>query len=159
MSKTTPMQTPKEKKPFLERLPSNLPFVPIIRRPDYQLRRVKLAIPTSIPIQVIIAVVFIGLFFIYIGGFYDLAQEPIAFGSTSGGDPVVIYPNNLNAQFLVEGLAAGFLMFIGAMGFFLIHYSTQYAYSPRNSIVLLILGIAIVVISWIAVVFMLLQKF
>lgn len=157
-ARTSASESKKENKSFLERLPSNLPFAPIVRRPDYQLRHVRLSAPTSIPIQLVIAVIFIGLFFIYIGGFYDLAQDPVpAFGSSSDGDPVVIL-NRLNHQYLVEGIAAGFLMFIGAGGFFLIHYSTQYAYSPRNSTILLLMGIGIVVIAWIAVAFMMGQK-
>jgi len=149
----------KEDKSLLERLPSNLPFLPVVRRPDYQLRFVRLTAPKSIPIQLIIALVFIGLFFIYIGGFYDLAQEPVpAFGQDPNSGEAIVIVRSLNQQYLVEGLAAGFLMFIGAGGFFLIHYSTQYAYSPRNATILLILGIGVVVISWIAVTLMLKAK-
>jgi len=157
MSKTRKAVEKKEDKPLLERLPSKIPFAPIVRRPDYQLRHVRLSAPTAIPIQLILAVVFIGLFFIYIGGFYDLAQEPPAFGQNSDGSPMVII-KELNHQFLVEGMAAGFLMFIGAGGFFLIHYSTQYAYSQRNATILLIMGIGVVVLCWVAVVFILRQK-
>jgi len=157
MSKTRKATEEKADKPFLDRLPSKIPFAPIVRRPDYQLRHVRLSAPTAIPIQLILAVIFIGLFFIYIGGFYDLAQEPPAFGQNADGSPMVII-KELNHQFLVEGMAAGFLMFIGAGGFFLIHYSTQYAYSQRNATILLIMGIAIVVLAWVAVVFILRQK-
>lgn len=157
MSKTRKAVEKKEDKPFLEKLPSKIPFAPIVRRPDYQLRHVRLSAPTAIPIQLILAVIFIGLFFIYIGGFYDLAQEPPAFGQDGNGDPIVVI-KELNHQFLVEGMAAGFLMFIGAGGFFLIHYSTQYAYSQRNATILLIMGIGVVVICWVAVVFILRQK-
>ncbi|MFW9924698.1 MAG: hypothetical protein ACFFDW_15565, partial [Candidatus Thorarchaeota archaeon] len=55
-------------------------------------------------------------------------------------------------------MAAGLLMFIGAAGFFLIYYSTQYAYSPRNSIILLVLGIGVVIIAWVPIMYMLLVK-
>ncbi len=157
MSKTKKATEKEVDKPFLERLPSKLPFAPLVRRPDYQLRHVRLTAPTAIPIQLVMAVVFIGLFFIYIGGFYDLAQEPPAFGQKSDGSPLVIL-TELNHQFLVEGMAAGFLMFIGAGGFFLIHYSTQYAYSQKNATILLIMGIGIVVLCWVGVVFILRQK-
>lgn len=145
--------------PFMERLPSNVPFAPIVRRPDYQLRFVKFSAPTSIPVELIIAVVFLGLFFIYMGGFYDLAQTEIsAFGSDQAGNPLVIYPSQLDSQFLVEGMAAGLLMFIGGGGFFLVYYSTQYAYSPRNATILLVVGIGIVAIAWVAIMYMLLTK-
>ncbi len=145
--------------PLMERLPSNVPFAPLVRRPDYQLRFVKFSVPTTIPIEIIIAVVFIGLFFIYMGGFYDLAQDNLsAFGSDKQGNPIVIYPNQLDSQFLVEGMAAGLLMFIGAGGFFLLYYSTQYAYSPKNATVLLVVGIGVVALAWIAIMYMLLTK-
>lgn len=162
MSKArTSSQTTKKDEdiPFMERLPSNVPFAPIVRRPDYQLRFIKLSAPTSIPVELIIAVVFIGLFFIYMGGFYDLAQDNLsAFGSDAQGNPMVIYPSQLDSQFLVEGMAAGLLMFIGAGGFFLLYYSTQYAYSPKNATILLVVGIGIVALSWVAIMYMLLTK-
>ncbi|MFW9924488.1 MAG: hypothetical protein ACFFDW_14485, partial [Candidatus Thorarchaeota archaeon] len=107
-SKTKQSSKPvkKEDKTILERMPSNLPFMPIVRRPDYQLRYAKLTAPSSIPIELIIAVVFLGLFFIYIGGFYDLAQTQISAFGSSGDNPLVIYPGQLDQQFLVEGMAA-----------------------------------------------------
>lgn len=158
-ARTSSQTTKKDDTPFMERLPSNVPFVPIIRRPDYQLRFIKLSVPTSIPVELILAVVFIGLFFIYMGGFYDLAQDSLsAFGSDQAGNPMVIYPSQLDSQFLVEGMAAGLLMFIGAGGFFLIHHSTQYAYSPKNATILLVVGIGIVALAWVAIMYMLLTK-
>ena len=160
-AKTSSQTAKKDKEdiPFMERLPSNVPFAPIVRRPDYQLRFIKLRAPTSIPVELIIAVVFIGLFFIYMGGFYDLAQDNLsAFGSDQQGNPMVIYPSQLDSQFLVEGMAAGLLMFIGGGGFFLLYYSTQYAYSPKNATVLLVVGIGIVALAWVAIMYMLLTK-
>jgi hypothetical protein len=158
-ARTSASKKEKKKKTFLERLPSNLPFIPVVRRPDYQLRHIRLSAPTAIPVQVVIAVVFIGLFFIYVGGFYDLAQDPVpAFGTDPNTDEAVVIFARLNHQYLVEGIAAGFLMFIGAGGFFLIHYSTHYAYSPRNSTFLLLAGIGLVTVCWIGVTFMLRQK-
>ena len=71
---------------------------------------------------------------------------------------MVIYPGQLDRQFLVEGMAAGILMFIGAGGFFLIYYSTQYAYSPKNATILLLCGIGVVAVAWIGVMFMLRTK-
>jgi hypothetical protein len=153
MSKSKASKSKKDSKSLMESLPSNVPFAPVVRRPDYQLRFVKFSLPTEIPIELIMAVVLIGLFFIYIGGFYDLAQDNIlAFGSDSQGNPVVI-SGELGSQFLVEGLAAGILMFVGAGGFFLINYSTKYAYSPRNSTILLIIGVGVVVIAWVSIMF------
>ncbi|MHA1154638.1 MAG: hypothetical protein ACTSQK_00895 [Candidatus Heimdallarchaeota archaeon] len=159
-AKTSSQTTKKDENiPFMERLPSNVPFAPLVRRPDYQLRFVKFSVPTSIPIELIIAVVFIGLFFIYMGGFYDLAQDNLsAFGSGADGNPIVIYPSQLDSQFLVEGMDAGLLMFIGAGGFFMLYYSTQYAYSTKNATILLVVGIGVVALAWVAIMYMLLTK-
>lgn len=152
-----PNKSTQEKRPFLERLPSNLPFPPLIRRPDYQLRRVKIEMPRTIPTSLIVVVVLVGILFIYVGGTYDLTQDPLAFGGDQEGNPVVI-SSQLDHQFLVEGLAAGFLMFLGAGGFFLIYYSTQYAYSPKNSTILLLVGIGAVIIAWVSIMSMMGKK-
>ncbi|MHA1125998.1 MAG: hypothetical protein ACTSO7_10905 [Candidatus Heimdallarchaeota archaeon] len=154
MSKTA--KSEKTSKSGLERLPENIPFLPVVRRPDYQLRFVKLSAPTSIPIELIIAVIFIGLFFIYMGGFYNIARDSIAFG-TYNDQPYVIV-RALDHQFLFEGMAAGILMFVGAGGMFMIYYSTQYAYSPKNATILLVVGIGVFVLAWVACMFMLTTK-
>ena len=154
MSKTA--KSKKDTKSGLERLPENIPFLPVVRRPDYQLRFVKLSAPTSIPIELIIAVIFIGLSFIYMGGFYNIARDSIAFG-TYNDQPYVII-RALDHQFMFEGMAAALLMFIGAGGMFMVYYSTQYAYSPKNATILLVVGIGVFVLAWVACMFMLTTK-
>ncbi|NHJ48494.1 MAG: hypothetical protein FK733_11980 [Asgard group archaeon] len=140
------------KKSFLSKLPSNIPFVPVIRRPDYQLRRVRLKFPRSIPTALVIALMLSGVFFIYIGGFYYVTTENLrtTYPHPNTGEPKFIWMNELNEQTIVEGVAAGILMFIGAGGFYLVHYSTQYAYSPSQATKILLIGLALILLSFAA---------
>jgi hypothetical protein len=134
---------------FLSRLPSNLPFVPVVRRPDYQLRRAKLRFPRKIPTAFLITLMLSGVFFIYIGGFYYLTNENLRTTVTHPitDEPAFIWMNELNEQTIVEGVAAGILMFIGAGGFYLVHYSTHFAYSPSQATKILLIGLALILLS------------
>lgn len=143
----------------LDRLPKNLPFAPIVRRPDYQLRRVKLSVPKRIPTSIILACVLLGLFFVLAGGFAAIAQNELnAYGTDVYDNPVTFYPEGLDHQFLYEGIAAGTLMFIGAFGFFLINNATKYAYSPKHATVSLVVGIGLIIAALFPIMFMMLTK-
>ena len=147
------------KKRGLDRLPKNIPFAPIVRRPDYQLRRVKLSVPKKIPISLILALVLLGLFFVYAGGFANLAQDELnAYGTDVYDNPITIYPEGLDHQFLYEGIAAATLMFIGALGFFLINNTTRYAYSPKHATISLVVGIGLIIAAIFPIMYMLLTK-
>ncbi|NHJ05799.1 MAG: hypothetical protein EAX90_13315 [Candidatus Heimdallarchaeota archaeon] len=148
-----------EKRSFLDRLPTNLPFAPLVRRPDYQLRRIRLTKPKGIPVSIILLLIFSGVFFIYIGGMYDLNpdHELVNFITDTFGDPITVFPE-MNSQFLLEGIAAGLLIFIGAGGFFLIHHSMKYAYDTRKSYTSIFVGLGIVTVTFIAIMLMFLEK-
>ncbi|NHJ86665.1 MAG: hypothetical protein FK734_14470 [Asgard group archaeon] len=154
----------KTQKDFLDRLPSNLPFVPFLRRPDYQLRHVKFTKLKQIKhwklnATLLLAMIFIGTFFIYTGGFYYLSRDK---NYTYVLDPITQDPEfiwqNLNEQTIPEGIAAGILMSTGASGFFLIQKSTQYAYSQNTAIKYLLGGIALVTFALLALMSMLITK-
>ncbi len=147
------------KKRRIDRLPKNLPFAPLVRRPDYQLRRVKLSVPKKIPTNIILACVLLGLFFIFAGGFANLAQDELnAFGTDVYDNPITIYPEGLDHQFLYEGIAAGTLMFVGAFGFFLIDRASKYAYSPKHAIISLVVGMGLIIAALFPIMYMLLTK-
>ena len=147
------------KKSFLEKLPSNVPFVPLVRRPDYRLRRLKIRIPRSIPASLIIVMMLMGVFFIYIGGFYFLTHdEVLPFGTDpETGEPEVIF-KDVHEQFIFEGIAAGILMYIGAGGMYLIHKSTSFAYSPRQATTYLLIGIGLVTLALGSIMYMFIIK-
>ena len=144
---------------LLERLPDNILFAPIVRRPDYQLRRVKVTVPRSIPASLIITLVLLGVFFVFAGGFASATQGELnAYGTDVFDNPVTIYPEGLDHQFLYEGIAAGTLMFIGAFGFYLMHNATKYAYSPKHATISLVVGIGLVIAPIFPIMYMLIVK-
>ena len=148
-----------EKRSFLDRLPSNLPFAPLVRRPDYQLMKIRFKKPKGVPVSVIIVLILTGVFFIYIGGMYDLNPdyELVSFLTDKFGDPITVFPE-INSQLLLEGFAAGTLMFIGAGGFYLIHNSMKYAYNQRKATTTLFVGLGIIIFSFVALMLMFLKK-
>ncbi len=147
------------KKSFLERLPSNLSFVPLVRRPDFRLRKIKLKIPRSIPVSFIIVMMLMGVFFIYIGGFYFVAQDEVyPFGTDPKTGEREVILNELHHQYVFEGIAAGILMYIGAGGMYLIHHSTNYAYTPARATTFLLIGISLVIFALGSIMFMFIVK-
>lgn len=84
-------------------------------------------------------------------------QELVNFITDTFGDPITIFPE-MNSQFLLEGIAAGILIFISAGGFFLIHHSMKYAYDARKSYRSIFVGLGIVTVAFIAIMLMFLEK-
>ncbi len=138
---------------FLQRLPSNIPFVPIVRRPDFQLRRIRLRAPTKISATLIIVLMLLGVFYIFIGGLYyasndenyAIVEHPIT------GNPSVIWMYSYEDQTIFEGVAVGILIYIGAGGYYLIHQAAYYAYSPATATKYLCIGIALTLLAILAV--------
>ena len=138
---------------FLDKLPSKVPFVPGVRRPRYQLRRVKGRFNRKLATTIIIALMFMGTFYVLVGGFYYSAQDenyaivehPIT------REPTPIWMYDLHEQTIFEGTAVGILAFIGAGGFYLIHQSSHYAYSPVTAAKYMIAGIFIALFAILAV--------
>ncbi len=101
----------------------------------------------------------LGLFFVYAGGFAALAQDELnAYVTDVYNNPVTIYPEGLDHQFLYEGIAAGTLMFIGAFGFYLIDKTTKYAYSPKHATLCLVVGMGLIIAALFPIMYMLLTK-
>lgn len=73
------------------------------------------------------------------GGVYDFLEKPYPLLPTSGGF-LVFYPYTLNEQWLSESIIVMIFYFIGVVGFLLMYQSTQYAYRPRQAVILLLIG-------------------
>ena len=83
-----------------------LPWVFGVKRPAFVFYRIRMAIPTTVPTNLIYLGVFLGVFYIFMGGVYDLVNDDvIAFGSDQQGNPLLWYPSQ-DRQFLIEGIVA-----------------------------------------------------
>jgi magnesium-transporting ATPase (P-type) len=144
-------------KHFLEKLPSNLPFPPFIRRPNYQLRNTKLRFNKRKYVALFLVIIFLGTFFIYIGGFYYTNNDRNAAfvpDPDKNGQPGPIWKYTLSEQTILEGITFGTLCCVGSSGMYLMHQSTHYAYSPSIAAKYLLIGVALTLFAMTGIVVM-----
>jgi len=130
--------------------------IPFLKRPRLELRKPKFEIPKLTQNRMTVLVL-IAVWFLLSGGIYILIQRPAALAFTSAGSPIFLYPQ-FDRMFLLEGIVAGLLFIVGGIGFILIYQSTKYAYDPKFANILLYSGIALVLVAYFGVNFMLESK-
>jgi len=73
------------------------------------------------------AVVFVSYFLVLSGVIYDIIVEPPSIGSTTDDKgavkPIAFLQYRVNGQFIIEGLGAGMLFALGALGFIILDIS------------------------------------
>ena len=84
--------------------------------------KLNLTTPTfSLPNKFLVLALMIFSYFIVLSGIiYDVINQPPSMGQEKVGNhvrPVAILSHRLNAQYIIEGLSAGALFVIGALGF------------------------------------------
>ncbi len=109
--------------------------------------------------SLIIVMMLMGVFFIYIGGFYFITQDEVyPFGTDPKTGEREVILNERHHQYVFEGIAVGILMYNGAGGMYLIHHSTNYAYRPAQVTMFLLIGIGLVIFALGLIVFMFIVK-
>jgi hypothetical protein len=127
---------------------NKLPWVvPGLRQPRFVFYRIKLTIPTSVPPQLIFFLVFASVFYIYIGGVYNVLLNPIAIASDAQNNPVLI-ARGIDTQFIIEGVVAGILMFAGAFGLYLLKEASADPYNINRANSYLVGGVIVVMLSF-----------
>lgn len=100
------------------------------------------------PSVTIIVLIFLGFaIFSLGGGIYDILEKPMAL-LPAPEFPVFFY-SGLQEQTLNESLQAMFLITIGTLGCFVVYRSTRYAYRPRTAAILLLIGLALLILSFV----------
>jgi hypothetical protein len=84
------------------------------------------------------------------GGIYDLLEQP-AFAIFIQGRPYFAYPYSLGEQFLGESMFVMILYGLGTAGLLITYQSTKYAYRPRQAFMLLLMGVLLIIMSYIFV--------
>lgn len=129
---------------------SKLPWVvPGFRRPKFIFYRIKFTIPTSIDSRIIFFLVYVSIFYIYIGGVYNLLEDPIAIASDAQNNPVLV-AEGLDRQFIIEGVVAGMLMFAGFFGFLLLKEATADPYNTNRANSYLLGGFVLIFFAFLA---------
>ena len=106
-----------------------LPWLVGLKRPNFVFYRIKVTIPTSIPCSLIYGLIYFSILYIFVGGVYDLVEQPYARGADASGNPLLIFQDQ-DRQFLIEGIVAGVMMFVGAAGLYFISQATT---DPHNT--------------------------
>ena len=120
---------------------AKLPWiVPGIRRPNFRFYKLTFTIPREVPGRLFFIFIFLAIFYVYIGGVYDLVEKPLTIGSDANQNPLLIYPGGTDRQFLLEGVVAGILMFIGFGGLYLLDSAAKDPHDTQRAINFIVIG-------------------
>lgn len=124
---------------------SRLPWVPGLKKPSIDFRVPDFELPYEAPQKYLLAVILFVIVFLLAGGIYNITENPLPMGQTA--TRLVPVFQSSSEQFLLESLIAALFFSLGSGGFYLIRYSTRFAYDIRTSMTLLILGMILAVIA------------
>jgi hypothetical protein len=85
------------------------------------------------------------------GGIYDVLIQPIVAIVASGGRIISFYPYGITEQLLLESVIIMVFYAMGFAGFLIAYRSTKYVYSPRQAYRFLLVGVVLLLISYILV--------
>ncbi len=125
--------------------------IPRMRLPE--LKDKTFSLPTP-PRTLAMIGIYIGLFFVMMGGVYlitpRMGQEPMpALGADSSGNPVWLYPS-VHDAFIIESIVGAAIFFMGAIGFMFLFEATKYSLNPSYGRKILILGLTLSLVAFIS---------
>lgn len=118
---------------------------------SFSLGKLYKRITTTQPSTIAVTAVVIGLaIFLFGGGLFTLTRENIlpSFYDSANNVFYFLYPD-VSDQFISDTVIAVILYGMGFVGLISIYQSTKNAYKPRQAYMLLIVGIALVLLSYI----------
>jgi hypothetical protein len=105
-------------------------------------------ISTAKPSTLLVTIVVLGgAIFLFGGGLYDIIVQPLASFYT-GSKFYFLYPD-LSSQFLFDTVLSAMLYVLGFVGLLSIYQSSKHAYNPRSAYMQMILGVTLLLISYI----------
>jgi len=145
----------------LEKIKSRTPWIfgdslrkPKIGFPKVRLPRISLPMPSR---SLSVVSILIILFVLQTGVVYLMVREPPALGSNSAGDPIFIY-SDVHESFIIEGIVASILIIFCSMGFILLYQASKYVYNKKMAVWILLIGVLMIIISFILLQYMLSVK-
>ncbi|MFX0056739.1 MAG: hypothetical protein ACFE85_10550 [Candidatus Hodarchaeota archaeon] len=114
-----------------------------------KLKLPKMGIPMpgrSLSIIIIYAI----LFLLQMGIIYLIYTQPPALGAVPNtGEPMFLFPS-LHDSFIIEGIVASIFIFLCSTGFVLLYQASKYVYNKSIAIRILVIGIILVFVTFIA---------
>jgi predicted neutral ceramidase superfamily lipid hydrolase len=115
---------------------------------SFSINRFYRRISTAKPSTLILSIVTIAFaVFLFGGGLYDIITPPLP-AVFSGQRFYLIYPQ-LSEQFMSDSLLSMILYSFGIIGLIAIYQSTKHAYKPRQAYMMFIVGLVLVLITYI----------
>ncbi|MBS7615353.1 hypothetical protein KEJ18_06465 [Candidatus Bathyarchaeota archaeon] len=119
---------------------------------NYFLQKVVSKLATYRPSQLFIAITIMATaIFLLGGGVYDVLMNPVAAIPLGSGRFLAFIPYQIHDQLLVGSIAVMILYALGATGFLLIYRSTRHVHNLRQVSFLIGIGVALVLIAYIAI--------
>ena len=116
---------------------------------SFSLRRWFDRLSSTKPSSLVISIVVVGYaIFLFGGGLYTIISSPLPSYYVEGSGFLFIYPE-LGSQFVADTVIAVMLYALGFVGLLAIYQSTKYAYNPRQSYMMLIIGVALLLLAYI----------
>jgi hypothetical protein len=100
-------------------------------------------------LMLVAGVVVAASLFLFAGGIYDLLIQPVVAIVGSSGRIISFYPYGITDQFLSESVIVMVFYALGFLGFLVAYRSTKHAYSPRVAYRYLLVGFALLLISYV----------
>lgn len=108
------------------------------------------------PSPILVAAVIMAFsIFLLGGGIYDIFMEPLAIWHIGGGRFISYVPYRIHEQLLMGSIGVMIIYSLGALGLLLIYQSTRYIRNPRQVSLLSKIGVALFLIAFAAVEFIL----
>ena len=118
-------------------------IIPILKRPNFRFYRITITIPKSFTKNLVKVLIFCLIYFQFTGGFYNVLEKPRSYGLNENNDVILIYPRYIEHQFLLEGIIAGTLIYIGFVGLLLLEKASQDPHDPSKAQQYLVISIFI----------------
>ncbi len=119
---------------------------------NYFLQKTSAKLATYRPSQLFTAIVVMAAaIFLLGGGVYDVLMNPVAAIPLGSGRFLAFIPYQIHDQLLIGSIAVMILYALGATGFLLIYRSTRHVHNPRQVSFFMGIGIALVLIAFIAI--------
>ncbi|MFX1259667.1 MAG: hypothetical protein ACFFAN_17570 [Promethearchaeota archaeon] len=145
-----------------EKIKSKTPWIfgkkflrkPKIIFPKFRYRHISISAPSK---SVGLIIIYILLFILQTGIVYLIYKEPRALGATREGDPIWLHPG-VSDSFIIEGIVASVLIFVSSTGFILLYQASKHSYNRKLAIEILIIGALMILVTFVALQYMINEK-
>jgi len=103
----------------------------------------------ALPISLITIIVITYSIFLFGGGLFTLINKPMTAYVGPGGSPIYFLYPDMSNQFVSDTIISAMLYTLGFVGLLAIYQSSKSVHKPRQAYMMLIVGVAFLLLSYI----------